>query len=254
MLKLILVVHVAAGVTALTSMWIPMLARKGARLHRRAGNVFVGAMSTVSVSALVLATARIVFDTRPAAQRGGVFLLLVAVLTAASVSTGVRVLRTKGRTRPQLHWWDIGLSGVLVAGSAGAVFYAVAAREPLFGIFGGLGLVNGSGQLAFWLRAPRSPMHWWFEHMGSMLGACIAATTAFLVTNAPRLGFEHTALAVWVAPGLIGAPAIALWIGYYRRRFDAGPPKARRAIAHSATADSGRPAPDSAPYTLPRSV
>jgi hypothetical protein len=62
-------------------------------------------------------------------------------------------------------------------------------------------------------------MHWWFEHMSSMLGACIAATTAFLVVNAPRLGFDTFSILVWLAPSIVGVPVIAIWTGYYRRKF-----------------------------------
>ena len=41
MLKAILVLHVAAGTTALVSMWIPMVARKGASLHRTVGKAYL---------------------------------------------------------------------------------------------------------------------------------------------------------------------------------------------------------------------
>jgi hypothetical protein len=62
-------------------------------------------------------------------------------------------------------------------------------------------------------------MHWWFEHMAQMLGACIAATTAFVVNNATRLGLPNTSLVVWLGPALIGVPATIIWTRYYRRRF-----------------------------------
>jgi hypothetical protein len=92
-------------------------------------------------------------------------------------------------------------------------------RMPLFVIFSALGIVNGVGQLRYWLRPPASPMHWWYEHMSGMLGASIAAVTAFLVNNAAHLGLPNTSLIVWLTPGLIGGPATAMWIRYYRRRF-----------------------------------
>ena len=41
---LLLTPHVIAGVVALASMIVPLVARKGGRLHRRAGWVFVIAM------------------------------------------------------------------------------------------------------------------------------------------------------------------------------------------------------------------
>jgi hypothetical protein len=131
----------------------------------------------------------------------------------------VRVLRTKNRVGPQLHWWDIGLSALLFASSIAIAIYGIATGATLFAAFSVVGLVNGGGQLAYWLRNPRSPMHWWLEHMSSMLGACIAATTAFLVVNAQRWGFDTFSILVWLAPSIVGVPVIAVWTGYYRRKF-----------------------------------
>jgi hypothetical protein len=226
MLKLTLALHIVAGITALVSMWIPMFAKKGAQLHRRTGKVFVAAMAIVSVTALILAGGRFLFDPRPEAQRAGLFLLYVSILTGASVSTGVRVLRTKKRVGPNLHWWDLGLAALLAASSVAMAIYGIVTGTTLFAGFSVIGLVNGGGQLAYWLRNPRSPMHWWFEHMSAMLGACIAATTAFLVVNAQRWGLDTFSIILWLAPSIIGVPVIAIWIGYYRRRFS-GHRKAR---------------------------
>jgi uncharacterized membrane protein len=222
MLKVVLALHVAAGTAALVSMWIPMFAKKGAQLHRTAGKVFVAAMAGVSATALVLAGARFMFDPHPEGQRAGLFLLFVSVLTAASVSSGVRVLRAKKRTGPHLHWWDVGLAGLLTVSSIAAAVYGILSAAPLFVAFSVIGLMNGGSQLAYWLRRPRSPMHWWFEHMGNMLGACIAATTAFLVVNAQRLGMETFSIVVWLTPTIVGVPAIVIWTGYYKRRFTIG--------------------------------
>ncbi len=75
------------------------------------------------------------------------------------------------------------------------------------------------------LRVMRSPTRatdrrqWMLQHLRTMLGSCIAATTAFLVNTADNLGLWP--LAAWLAPSIIGTPAIALWAAYYRRRFAA---------------------------------
>jgi uncharacterized membrane protein len=236
MLKTVLAVHIAGGSIALLSMWIPMVARKGARLHRAAGKVFVWAMATVSITALALAGARLLLDPTARGRSAGLFLLFVSILTGAAVSSGVRVLRAKTRTGPHLHWWDAGLAALLTASSVALAAYGLSNGSVLLTAFSGIGLLTGGSQLAYWLRPPRSPMHWWFEHMSSMLGACIAATTAFLVINAPQWGLGRFSLAAWLAPTVIGTPAIAIWTAYYRRRFQA-------ATARSSTAGTGRRAP-----------
>ena len=103
MLKMILYLHIAGGSAALLSMFIPLVARKGGRTHRRSGWVFVGGMSLVSVTALALSAARYLFDPRPEAKAFALFLFYIAILTGSAVSTGVRVLRTKDRTGAHTH-------------------------------------------------------------------------------------------------------------------------------------------------------
>jgi len=219
MIKPILYLHIAAGSVALASMLIPILTRKGGLVHRRAGWVFVCAMATVSVTALVLSGARLFFDPRPEARNAGFFLLAVSVLTGNAVSTGVRVLRFKTRTTPHVHWWDTGLPAVLTVFSVALGAYGVWRGQVLFMAFSAIGLLSGVGVLRYWLRIPTTRMHWWFEHMSAMLGGCIAATTAFLVVNAGNMGLWP--MVAWLSPSIIGTPVTAIWTGYYRRRFSA---------------------------------
>jgi uncharacterized membrane protein len=221
--SVLLQIHIAGGGAALLSMVVPMVARKGGLLHRRAGWVFVTGMTVVSITAFGLSALRFLTDPTPAGRAAGLYLFFVAILTGASVSAGVRVLRT--RQRPAVHrgTWDLGVASLLTAASVGLFAFGLTTRQPLFVAFSIIGLINGTGQLRYWLRPPQHHMHWWFEHMSQMLGACIAATTAFLVVNAGRLGTDTFSLAVWLTPSLIGGPAIFLWTTYYRRRFTVPP-------------------------------
>ena len=219
MLKLILALHIAAGSVSLASMFVPLLTRKGGRVHRRAGWVFVGGMTIVSLTAVTLCVARLVNDPTAAGREAAAFLFFVAILTAAGVSAGVRVLQVKNRSTPHTNPWDLGLAATLVLASVGMAAWGLAIGRNLFVAFSLIGLGTGGSQLAYWLRTPTHRMHWWFQHMGAMLGSCIAATTAFLVVNSGRLGFQTFALAVWLTPTVIGVPTIALWSAYYRRRF-----------------------------------
>ncbi len=219
MIKPLLFLHIAAGSVALASMLIPIVAIKGGRLHRRAGWVFVGAMAIVSATALLLSGARLFFDPRPAARDAGFFLLAVAFLTANAVSTGVRVLQFKQRTTPHLHWWDTGLPALTALFSLALGAYGIWRGQVLFMAFSVIGLLGGGGALRYWLRIPTTRMHWWFEHMGAMLGGCIAATTAFLVVNASNMGMWP--MVAWLSPSIIGTPATIIWTAYYRRRFSA---------------------------------
>ena len=232
MLKLILALHIAAGSVSLASMFVPMATKKGGRTHRRAGWVFVGGMTIVSVTAFILSVARLVTDPSQTGRQAAAFLFFVAILTAAGVSAGVRVLRVKSRSAAHTDPWDLGLAATLVLASVGMSVWGLAIGRSLFVAFSLIGLGTGGSQLVYWLRVPTHRMHWWFQHMGAMMGSCIAATTAFLVVNSGRLGFETFALAVWLTPTVIGVPTIALWTAYYRRRFSPSASiKADRAVA-----------------------
>jgi uncharacterized membrane protein len=226
---LLLYTHIAAGSLGLASMLIPMVAPKGGALHRRAGWVFVVSMGTVAVTALFLCTIRLMVDPTAEGRMSAIFLGFISILTGTAVSAGVRVLRTRNRTTAHLHWWDVGLAAVLLASGVGLFGYGLSVAQPLLIAFSVIGVVNGSSALRYWLRPPQTKMHWWFEHMGHMIGASIAATTAFLVQIANNSGGQT--LLVWLAPTLIGVPGLALWRAYYRRRF-------------------GRPAPSSSSHAV----
>ncbi len=219
MIKSILSLHIAGGSIALAAMLVPLFTRKGGSTHRKSGWVFVAGMTVVSITAFILSAARVVTDPSPDGRQAGLFLFYVALLTAAGVSAGVRVLKAKKRTTAHHHPWDLGLAGALTLVSVVTFGYGVVTGRTLFAAFSVIGLLSGGSQLFYWLRPPTHYMHWWFEHMGAMLGSCIAATTAFLVVNAGRLGADTFSLAVWLAPTVIGTPTIILWTAYYRRKF-----------------------------------
>jgi uncharacterized membrane protein len=218
---LLLAPHIVAGVLALASMIVPLVARKGGRVHRRAGWVFVIAMTGVSVTAFALAIWRFTMADaqHPNAHAIGFFLFYVATLTAAGVSSGVRALRFKTRTAPHRNAWDLGISAANVAMGFATLVYGVVDHRMLFIAFSFVGLISGAGQLRYWLRAPTTPRHWWLAHMGGMLGSCIAALTALVVVNAARFGSRTFATAIWIAVPTLGIPAIFAWTAYYRRRF-----------------------------------
>ena len=246
MMQLVLMLHIAGGSAALLSMVVPMVTKKGGRAHRRAGWIFVAGMAVVSMTALILSGWRFFMDPRPAARNSALFLFYVAILTAAGVSAGVRVLRarkgTPATSTRRWSWWDVGIASLLLGTSVGMGLYGAAVGVPLFAAFSLVGLLSGGSQLAYWLRTPAHPMHWWFEHMGAMLGSCIAATTAFLVVNAERFGAANDSLIVWLAPTVIGTPIIAVWTAYYRRKFATSAAARRGTSPRAPAADPYTPA------------
>ncbi|RKH04062.1 DUF2306 domain-containing protein [Corallococcus carmarthensis] len=209
--------HIASGVVAFITLWLPLVARKGGALHRRVGWVYVGAMIAAAISALVISGWR--FLQAPREQPIALFFVYIAVLSAASASMGVRVLRTKTRTGASTHPLDVGLSTLLLCMGLFTVAYGLRMDVPLLWGFGPVGILSGSGGLWYWLRPPQERMHWWFQHMGAMVASGIGTITAALVVNARHLGIDGLQLAVFLGPTVVGVLGLNLWTRYYRQRF-----------------------------------
>jgi len=208
----LLAIHVAAGALSLVVAPVAMVTAKGGPTHRRWGTVYYWAMAIVALTAVVLAL-----------WRPNPFLALVALFSFYFAFTGVRTLRHKhperGEGATALDWGAAVLAmtasaALVVLGllKPGAVWVRLGTVAVVFGV---LGLVFAGLQLRRFARPAADPMRWWFTHMSGMLGSYLAAVTAFSVVN---FTFMPTTLR-WLWPTLLGTPLIALWVTYYRRRF-----------------------------------
>ena len=54
--RLVLLLHICAGISGLVAFWIPAIARKGQALHIRAGRAFFYATSVVAATGIAMAT------------------------------------------------------------------------------------------------------------------------------------------------------------------------------------------------------
>lgn len=221
LLTSVLVLHIATGITALLVGLIPMLAKKGSRLHNRAGLVFVYCMITVAATALLLCVLQPFRMMR-------LFLTGIAVFSFYLSMTGWRATKQKtGQTTA----FDQGLTyttlvvslamtgfGIylFVLNGVGAFFPAV------FTFFGVLTFVFARRDMQL-MKQPTQKMHWFFQHFTRMGGAYIATCTAALVTNMDRIipqgSPEWMATAGWIAPSLIGSVLISRTVRYYRTKF-----------------------------------
>lgn len=238
--RIVLSLHIAAGLTGLAAFWTPALARKGGALHVQVGRIFYKATCVIALTGLAMAAltfiaplsvhpraAVLTADAAAAAmardRMAAIFLVYLVVITFAPVYHGVRVLETRGAPETMRTPFHTGLAILAIALGAGMIMLAAVAREPVFAALSPIGFLIGHGHLRFARQPYTSRMAWWYEHMGAMLGGGIAFHTAFLVIGAGRLlgvqltGF--TAVVPWILPSLIGIPATAIWVGYYRRKF-----------------------------------
>ena len=238
--RLALSFHVAAGIIGLAAFWTPALSRKGGTAHVQVGRVFYKAAAAIALSGIAMAVLTLIAplavhpmaagataEQMAAAARqwrlAAPFLFYLVLVTYAPVHHGIRVLETRGtpeRIRTPFHTalavGSMAMAGVMIA-------IAIVARQPVFAALSPIGVLVGRGNLRFARQPYVSRMAWWYEHMGSMLGGGIAFHTAFLVIGAGRVfGTQLSGFAAvipWVLPSIIGIPATAMWVSYYRRKF-----------------------------------
>lgn len=209
----ILWIHVLAGTLALGVAPIALVTAKGGPAHRRWGKVYFWAMAVVAATALVVGYWRSIL-----------FLMLTAVFSFYAALAGYRVLSRKrpdlGQRPGVLDWIA---AGVTLVASAALVGLGIVRPTPRFQelstvaiVFGFVGLSLSGLDVWRFLSPPTERMAWWYKHMANMIGSYIAAVTAFSVVN---FHFLPTTIR-WLWPTMLGTPLIAIWITYYKLRFN----------------------------------
>lgn len=202
-----LALHVTCGFLAVAAGLAPILSRKGSRLHRLSGRVFVGLMSVLLAAAWLMT----------ALHFSAYFAALTAMATLTTFS-GVRVL---GRKRPDrdpaqrakpIDWAvtllvlgvGVWVAVLLVQGQTGGGTVISASLVYAAATYGGWDLWR-------FLRPtdwPFSPELWLYEHLVKMLSAYAAVLSAFSGNFLTALPAPWSQL--W--PTLLFQPLAVIWI------------------------------------------
>lgn len=202
-IRILLVVHVAAGSAALVAALASISRRKGSAQHNLAGKIYFWSMMTVAVTALPVSI-----------LRPNLMLFFVAMFSSYMAYGGWRLGqrdRYLPRRKPYIEWAMVlvglamistGLIQVFTANSMGWVLVA----------FGSIGLQFAIQDIRGWGK-PAEFADRIVDHLTHMLGGTIATVTAVLVQQiVPRLGTGNPfAVAVWLAPTVIITPLIFIW-------------------------------------------
>jgi len=202
-------VHIFCGMVALFVAPCAMLTVKGGLAHRRWGKLYFWMMAIVAATAFVLALYRPIL-----------FLALVAVFSFYFAFRGYRAVLRKAAPAGKADW--IAAFATLL-GSAGLIALGIYPPRggfmpaPIVSIaFGLLGSATAIADMRTFLHPPTDRNAWWYSHMGGMLGSYVATLSAFSAVN-----FQFLPPVVrWLWPSVIGIPAIFIWVGYYRRKFN----------------------------------
>lgn len=202
--------HISIGALAFASLWTAGFSRKGGRLHRRAGAVYVWAMTVVLVTAAILTA-----TTFARGQwMGGVFLTYLLTITATSLWMGRRALDFKGDARGYSRGLFAPIGIVNIIAALGAVVVGLMAQQMFIVGVSIIGMLIGFGAIGIWRKPPEHPRFWLKEHIGGMIGGGIATHIAFASIGLRQLFPEAETSVItvwpWVGPLIVGFAAAAL--------------------------------------------
>jgi hypothetical protein len=178
--NLILLLHIAGGALGIISGAVALLARKGGRVHRIAGMVFLIAMLIMAA----IGAAASPFLPVPSMPN-----LTAGVLTLYLVATGwVAVKRRDGRVG-RFEQWGLGVAAGVVA--AGISFILMAVNSPTgtvgktppqaFSIFVIIGAIAAAGDLRMILRGGISAAGRISRHLWRLSAALTIASGSFFL-------------------------------------------------------------------------
>lgn len=209
--QLLVATHAAIGAVALASFWSAGFLRKGSPLHRRAGQVFLLAMTGIILTGAPMALYAWLVRERPVTAA---FLAYLLVITATGVWSSWRAIRDKHDVVRYTGPVYVGLAWLSLLSGLGVLALGIKVGAPLLTGFSVVGLLAGLEMLRKRVRRERlaaTPRWWLVEHYTGMVGNGIATHIAFLGIGLPRLlpGIDGTALhyAAWFGPLVVAVIA-----------------------------------------------
>lgn len=218
--------HVVAGTVALTSFWVPVLARKGGPAHRRWGKVFVIALTLAGFAAIGMALLNLTVERSrwpELADRDlfeglfGWMMLYLGVLSLGLLHHGWQVVRQGGSRLQSPPVVDVAVQlAVLVAGIQCAAF-GTRLGQPLMVVLALLGVIAAITFIAARLRPAADRQARVREHLKAMVAAGISAYTAFLSVGLLRVMPAHVFNPlIWAVPSVVGVTIIIVQLRRYR--------------------------------------
>lgn len=204
--SILLIIHIAGGTISLMLGLYLLLSKKGSRVHRKVGNIYLYAMLSASAVALPMSYIH-----------PNYFLFIVGVFTTYMLLTGKRYLKIRSTADVKLVDWL--LSGAMMVFGLAFIVYGL---KLLLGHskFGIVLLVFGFISLAFVRKDWRNYRGksgianiYLTTHLQRMIGSYIASVTAFLVVNNSLL----PEVLAWLLPTVVLTPLIISWTKKYAR-------------------------------------
>jgi uncharacterized membrane protein len=169
-----LVVHIAGGVIAVLAGFMALVVRKGSRLHRRTGDVFVIAMLFMAAAGAYIAL-----------RKSQPFNVFAGTLTFYLVSTAALAVMRKPKQNGRLE-----LAFTLVALGAGitALAFALRAHEKSsvigYSVFAAIAILSAAGDIRMLIRGGVAGVQRLVRHIWRMGFALFVAAGSFFLGTA----------------------------------------------------------------------
>ncbi|MFK8051446.1 MAG: hypothetical protein AB8F65_00620 [Woeseiaceae bacterium] len=210
--------HIVTGTVGLLTLWIPILSRKGGRLHRYWGKIFAYALLATGCIAIGISVCTLIsplethpslgdlFDnTRVIRAVFGWMMLYLAVMTINLSWYGLACIKNRNSHARNRH--PVILLGQLLTfvTAANCFWQGVAVAQPLLPGIAIVGLAAAILNTRFILTRKPLPQEWLVQHSRGLVGAGISVYTAFLAFGAvnllPKAAFNPV---LWATPTTIG--------------------------------------------------
>lgn len=199
-----LVIHIAAGFTALLSGLMIFILKKGNQQHKQVGRIFFYVMLLVILSAITIAI-----------LKQNLFLILIALFSLFMNYSGYRSIQNKS-LKPKYLDWTVLLIGTI------NTFLMIYSLNIILMVFGGISVVLVVGEFRTFIKTskgiPIPKMAWLKRHIGMMMGTYLATITAFIVTAGPRSSWYEMIQPQWL-PWVLPTIILTPMISYYTRKY-----------------------------------
>ena len=191
--------HILCGFISLGAALGAMLTAKGKSKHRRFGQVFIGAMTGVFITAVPLT---FMFQS--------LFIFFIAIFSYYFAYSGWRYAKPSFGAPKVIDWIVsmIMLTSSLIMSAFGISHYHLNEYALyIMLILGTVGFISSINILKVRTKKPSIEKERIIKHFTHMIGATIAAVTAFCVTTLS----VQPHIVLWIAPTLFIAPLILWW-------------------------------------------
>ena len=206
--------HIVTGAVGLTTLWVPVLGRKGGADHRRFGRIFVRSLLATGCLALGISVCSLIaplethpFADDPAQVRGvfGWMMLYLAVFTINLSLYGRDCVRNRARHGRNRNPRNLALQAATSVLALNCAWQGWRLGE---GLLVGIALVGLVAAVLFtrFILTPDPPANEWLvQHTRGLVGAGISVYTAFFAFGAvnfmPALAFNP---GLWATPCTLG--------------------------------------------------